>query len=156
MQLSDILFRLGIYRIYQCHDYVFTTVTLACQDPELLQALSRRLYPAGRRSRPMHPHCRVPGDPQCCISSLAAQPIPLQRHCRPPGSNPPPPPGNSFAWSATICGPRKPGLRLLPPAPCDISIAKRLPFYDGNHCRTAALFRLFFESAFNPSHLLGR
>ncbi|MFR0735250.1 MAG: sporulation initiation factor Spo0A C-terminal domain-containing protein [Oscillospiraceae bacterium] len=46
MQLSDILFRLGIYRIYQCHDYVFTTVTLACQDPELLQALSRRLYPA--------------------------------------------------------------------------------------------------------------
>ncbi len=24
----------------------FTTVTLACQDPELLQALSRRLYPA--------------------------------------------------------------------------------------------------------------
>ncbi len=108
MQLSDILFRLGIYRIYQCHDYVFTTVTLACQDPELLQALSRRLYPAAA-VQCQCPPLPCPGDPQCCISSLAAQPIPLQRHCRPPGSNPPPP-GNSFAWSATICGPRKPGL----------------------------------------------
>lgn len=46
MQLSDILFRFGLYRIYQCHDYVFTTVTLACQNPDLLNALSRRLYPA--------------------------------------------------------------------------------------------------------------
>ncbi len=46
MQLGDILFRFGLYRLYQCHDYVFATVTLACQNPDLLNALSRRLYPA--------------------------------------------------------------------------------------------------------------
>ena len=53
MQLSDILFRLGIYRIYQCHDYVFTTVTLACQDPEL--AVSRGIRNAVSRAWRLNP-----------------------------------------------------------------------------------------------------
>ena len=152
MQLSDILFRLGIYRIYQCHDYVFTTVTLACQDPELLQALSRRLYPAAAVQCQCTPIAVSRGIRNAVSRAWRLNPSLFSAIA----GHPVLPPGNSFAWSATICGPRKPGLRLLPPAPCDISIAKRLPFYDGNHCRTAALFRLFFESAFNPSHLLGR